>query len=82
MANIASANISTLKEIRFPTMRGKVIRVISDGTGVTIPVGGATQFRYILFGNHTSYTISNDTMTITVPAGTNLQYRNFILGGP
>ena len=81
MADIAAANITSVRPLAGGTIRGHIWKVISDGTGVTAPLYGAKGYQFCI-GAPTSQTISADTMTLTVPAGTNLSIRYFFLFGP
>ena len=81
MADIAAANITSVRPLAGPTIRGHIWKVISDGTGVTAPLYGAKGYPYAL-GGYTRQSISGDTNTLTVAAGTNLSIRYFFLFGP
>ena len=74
MADIAAANITFYKETKWMGKRVKIYQIISDGSGVTVPITPGSGYE-IPLGNYKGYTVSSGVFTITVPAGTNLSKR-------
>ena len=75
MADIPAASITKADEGILGTHRFKTYQIISDGSGVTVPITPGKNFGTPI-GNYTDYVESPvGTFTITVPAGTNLSKR-------
>lgn len=74
MADIPAANITLYKETKLFGKRAKIYQIISDGTGVTIPILPGPGYT-IPFGNHKGYSVSSGTFTLRCTAGTNLSKR-------
>lgn len=81
MADIASANVTWYKDAYFMGKRAKIYQIISDGTGVTVPIKPGEGYT-LPFGNYTCYSESSGTFTITLPAGTNLSKRYIMFLAP
>jgi hypothetical protein len=66
------------KETMFMGKRAKFYKLVSDGSDTAVDILPGPGYTIGPIGNYTGYTVSSGTFTVTLPAGTNLSYRDLM----